>query len=433
MGLVVDGINSLLNIYLGRSMKVVMARLMAMMFIQYIVQGAWVLTLGLVLASYDMKDIIGNAYAVLGVATILSPMFVGMVADRFFSTEKMLAVMHILLAVVLYVTSIFIVDGNDMMTLVCIFFVGLIYYPTVALTNSISFRHVDGPRYFPVIRVFGSIGYIILGLFIGEMGWSGSIMTWYVAAITAVIMGVYSLTLPHTPPKMAGKPLSMRDLLCLDAMSLFKDKYFTIMMIAILVLMIPKTAYSAYIPVFLKSLSFDNAATMMQIGVAMEVLFVFFIPFFLVRFGFKFTLMLGMICWSIRSVLFAQAAMNGSVVLIIVALALQGVCWDFFFTVADIYADKKAGPNIKAQAQSLRFIASNGIGLFFASTICGYIFNNNITDTSPAGLEQWYSFWMFPAVIALIVFIAFIFIFKDDVSHDIAKKAEDDAKDTAQA
>lgn len=402
-----------------------MARLMSMMFIQYIVQGAWVLTLGLVLSSHGMADIIGTAYAVLGIATILSPMFVGMVADRFFATEKVLAIMHLLLAAVVYVTSIWIQDQNSTLTLVGIFFVGLIYYPTVALTNSISFRHVDGPRYFPVIRVFGSIGYVVLGLFIGEMGWSGSINTWYVASISAVIMGVYSFTLPHTPPKMAGAPLSVRDILCLDAMSLFKDKYFTIMMISILVLMVPKTAYSAYIPVFLNALGFDNAASMMQIGVAMEVLFVFFIPFFLIKCGFKVTLMLGMICWAIRSVLFSEAALseNYSYTLVILGLFLQGVCWDFFFTVADIYADKKAGPNIKAQAQSLRFIASNGVGLFFASSICGYIFNHQVTDTSSAGLPQWETFWLFPAGIALVVFIAFWIFFKDDVSHEVEKKA----------
>lgn len=402
-----------------------MARLMSMMFIQYIVQGAWVLTLGLVLSSHGMADIIGTAYAVLGIATILSPMFVGMVADRFFATEKVLAIMHLLLAAVVYVTSIWIQDQNSTLTLVGIFFVGLIYYPTVALTNSISFRHVDGPRYFPVIRVFGSIGYVVLGLFIGEMGWSGSINTWYVASISAIIMGVYSFTLPHTPPKMAGAPLSVRDILCLDAMSLFKDKYFTIMMISILVLMVPKTAYSAYIPVFLNALGFDNAASMMQIGVAMEVLFVFFIPFFLIKCGFKVTLMLGMICWAIRSVLFSEAALseNYSYTLVILGLFLQGVCWDFFFTVADIYADKKAGPNIKAQAQSLRFIASNGVGLFFASSICGYIFNHQVTDTSSAGLPQWETFWLFPAGIALVVFIAFWIFFKDDVSHEVEKKA----------
>lgn len=406
-------------------MKAMMARLMSMMFIQYIVQGAWVLTLGLVLSSHGMADIIGTAYAVLGIATILSPMFVGMVADRFFATEKVLAIMHLLLAAVVYVTSIWIQDQNSTLTLVGIFFVGLIYYPTVALTNSISFRHVDGPRYFPVIRVFGSIGYVVLGLFIGEMGWSGSINTWYVASISAIIMGVYSFTLPHTPPKMAGAPLSVRDILCLDAMSLFKDKYFTIMMISILVLMVPKTAYSAYIPVFLNALGFDNAASMMQIGVAMEVLFVFFIPFFLIRCGFKVTLMLGMICWAIRSVLFSEAALseNYSYTLVILGLFLQGVCWDFFFTVADIYADKKAGPNIKAQAQSLRFIASNGVGLFFASSICGYIFNHQVTDTSSAGLPQWETFWLFPAGIALVVFIAFWIFFKDDVSHEVEKKA----------
>lgn len=254
------------------------------------------------------------------------------------------------------------------------------------------------------------------------MGWSGDIMTWYVAIISAVIMGVYSFTLPHTPPKSAGAPFSIRDLLCLDAMALFKDKYFTIMMISILILMVPKTAYSAYIPVFLNALGFDNAASMMQIGVAMEVLFVFFIPFFLTRFGFKVTLMLGMISWAIRSVLFSESALSGSYTMVIIGLVLQGVCWDFFFTVADIYADKKAGEKIKAQAQSLRFIASNGVGLFFASSVCGYIFNSHVTDTGSAGLSQWETFWLFPAGIAVFVFIVFLFFFKDDVSHEPAKK-----------
>lgn len=398
-------------------MKVLLARLMTMMFIQYIVQGAWVLTLGLVLSSYGMADIIGTGYAVLGIATILSPMFIGMIADRFFATEKLLSIMHLLLAIVVYITSIYIVDGNKTLVLVGLFFVGLIYYPTVALTNSIAFSHVDGSRYFPVIRMFGSIGYVALGLFIGQMGWSGSVMTWYVAIVTALIMSAYCLTLPHTPPKMAGREFSVRDLLCLDAFALFKDKYFTVMMLSIFILMVPKTAYSAYIPVFLNAIGFDNAASLMQIGVAMEVLFVFLIPFFLLKFGFKVTLMTGMICWAIRSVLFAQAAVSGNTILVIIGLVLQGVCWDFFFSVADIYADKKAGANIKAQAQSLRFIASNGVGLFFASSVCGYIFNSQVTDTSSAGLPQWTNFWYIAAGIAGLVFVGFYFLFKDDVSH----------------
>lgn len=398
-------------------MKALMARLMTMMFIQYIVQGAWVLTLGLVLSSYGMADIIGTGYAVLGVATILSPMFIGMIADRFFATEKLLSIMHLLLAIVVYITSIYIVDGNKSFVLIGLFFVGLIYYPTVALTNSISFSHVDGSRHFPVIRMFGSVGYVALGLFIGEMGWSGDVMTWYVAVITALIMSAYCLTLPHTPPKMAGREFSVRDLLCLDAFALFKDKYFTVMMVSILMLMVPKTAYSAYIPVFLKAIGFDNAASLMQIGVAMEVLFVFLIPVCLLKFGFKVTLMTGMICWAIRSALFAEAAVSGNTVLVIIGLVLQGVCWDFFFSVADIYADKKAGPNIKAQAQSLRFIASNGVGLFFASSVCGKIFNSQVTDTTAAGLPQWYSFWYIAGGIAAFVFVAFFILFKDDVSH----------------
>ncbi len=407
-------------------MKILLSRLMFMMFVQYFVQGAWVLTLGLVLSSHNMADIIGSAYSVLGVATILSPMFVGMIADRFFESQKVLCLMHAVLAIVFYITSTYILDANKTMVLICIFFVGLIFYPTVALTNSIAFSHADGPKYFPVIRVFGSIGYIFLGLLIGELGLSGSIETWYIASITAIIMALYALTLPKTPPKMAGKEFSTRDLLCLDALSLFKDKYFSIMMLSILFLMIPKTAYSAYIPVFLKALGFDNAASMMQIGVAMEVLFVFFIPFFLLKYGFKVTLLTGMICWSIRSLLFAEAALNQSYAFILIALLLQGVCWDFFFTVADIYADKKAGANIKAQAQSLRFIVSNGVGLFFASSICGYIFNSNVKDTTANGLSQWPSFWYVSAAVAAIVFILFIIFFKDDVSK---KEELDESKE----
>lgn len=391
-------------------------RLLIMMFVQYFMQGAWNMTMGLVLSTYGMAAIIGSSYALLGLATILSPLFIGMVADRFFASQKVMAILHLINAGVILCVPQFIEAQDTTMTLVMIFLVGLLFYPTTALANSISFSHINGVKYFPVIRVFGTFGFMAIGFIIGQMGYSGDTMTWYIASAAGVGLGLYCFTLPDTPPKAKGSTFTLRDLLCLDALSLFKDRNFSILMLSIFVLMIPKTAYSAYIPVFLKALGFDNAASMMQVGIACEVVFMFLLSFFLLKAGFKVTLMMGAVCWIIRSVLFSQAALDANMTFVLIGLMLQGFCWDFFSTVGDIYVDRKARPEIKAQAQSLRFIVSNGFGLLFASTICGQIFNNTVTEQGPQALPQWESFWLFSAIIAAVVSVFFFIFFKDDLS-----------------
>ncbi len=407
-------------------MKVnITSRLLVMMFVQYFMQGAWNMTMGLVLSSYGMANIIGNAYALLGLATILSPLFIGMIADRFFSSQKVMATLHIINAAVLFCVPQFVETQNVGMTLFMIFIVGLLFYPTTALSNSITFSHINGVKYFPVIRVFGTFGFMVIGFILGEMGLSGSTMTWYIAAGTGVFLAIYCMTLPDTPPKAKEKPFSPRDILCLDALSLFKDRYFAILMFSIFVLMIPKTAYSAYIPVFIKALGFDNAASIMQIGVACEVVFMFVLSSILLKFGFKTTLLIGAIAWVIRSWLFSYAAMDTGMSFIIIGLLLQGLCWDFFFTAGDIYVDKKAKPEIRAQAQGIRFIVSNGAGLLFASTVCGYIFNDTVTETGAASLPQWANFWHYPAIVAAVVVVFFIIFFKDDVSKHKTKKQDE--------
>lgn len=391
-------------------------RLLVMMFVQYFMQGAWNMTMGLVLSSYGMATIIGTAYALLGLATILSPLFIGMVADRFFASQKVMATLHLINAGVILCVPQFIEAHNPPMTLMMIFFVGLLFYPTTALANSISFSHINGVKYFPVIRVFGTFGFMVIGFIIGQMGYSGDTTTWYIASASAVALGLYCFTLPDTPPKAKGRTFVLRDLLCLDALSLFRDRNFSILMLTIFVLMIPKTAYSAYIPVFLKALGVDNAASMMQAGVACEVIFMFLLSFVLLKAGFKVTLLLGAVCWIIRSLLFSQAALDANMMFVLIGLMLQGFCWDFFFTVGDIYVDRKAQPEIKAQAQSLRFIVSNGVGLLFASTLCGQIFNSTVTEQGPEALPQWENFWLFSAMIAGIVVVFFLIFFKDDLS-----------------
>jgi nucleoside transporter len=403
-------------------------RLLIMMFVQYFMQGAWNMTMGLVLSTYGMAAIIGSSYALLGLATILSPLFIGMVADRFFASQKVMAILHLINAGVILCVPQFIEAHDTTMTLVMIFLVGLLFYPTTALANSISFSHINGVKYFPVIRVFGTFGFMVIGFIIGQMGYSGDTMTWYIASAAGVGLGLYCFTLPDTPPKAKGSTFTLRDLLCLDALSLFKDRNFSILMLSIFVLMIPKTAYSAYIPVFLKALGFDNAASMMQVGIACEVVFMFLLSFFLLKAGFKVTLMMGAVCWIIRSVLFSQAALDANMTFVLIGLMLQGFCWDFFFTVGDIYVDRKARPEIKAQAQSLRFIVSNGFGLLFASTICGQIFNNTVTEQGPQALPQWESFWLFSAIIAAVVSVFFFIFFKDDLSKQKTPAAMKPAK-----
>ena len=389
-------------------------RLLIMMFLQYFVQGSWNMTMGLVLSTFGLSSIIGTSYALLGIATILSPLFVGMIADRFIASQKIMGILHIINAGVLLTIPFYVEAQNGTMFLVLIIVVALLFYPTTALANSISFRHINGVRLFPAIRVFGTFGFMAIGFLLGELGFSGSVITFKIAAISAVVLGLYCFTLPNTPAPAKGQKFSMRDLLCLDALSLFKDKNFTVFMICTIFLMIPKTAYSAYVPVFLSALGYDNAATMMQIGIATEVIFMFLLSFFLMKFGFKRIILWGSLAWVIRSLLFSFAATDTSVIVIVVALALQGVCWDFFFTAGDIYVDNKADIKIKAQAQSLKFMISNGFGLLFASSVTGYIFNNSVTNEGVASLPQWQTFWVYPAIIAGVVAIVFFFIFKDE-------------------
>lgn len=389
-------------------------RLLVMMFLQYFVQGAWNMVIGAVLAAYGLKEIVGSTYSILGLATIISPLFIGMIADRFIASQKVMGILHILNAIVLFTLPNFVEGGNVIGFLVMIFIVGLLYYPTTALANSISFRHIDGVRWFPIVRVFGTIGFMVVGLILGYTGFSSSINSFLLASGASVVFGIYCFTLPNTPPAAKGKKFSIRDALCLDALSLFKNKYFTIFMLSTFVLMITKTAYSAYIPVYLPVLGLEPAS-MMQIAIATEVLFMFLLSFLLARFGFKKIILFGAICWVIRSLMLSQAAVSENYMFyILCSLLLQGVCWDFFFTAGDIYVDKKAGPEIKAQAQGLRFIVSNGFGVFMAASVCGFINNSVVTEkTLPAAAPQWQEFWIYPAVVAAVVAIGFWIFFKD--------------------
>ncbi|WP_392563709.1 MFS transporter [Orbus wheelerorum] len=391
-------------------------RLLVMMFLQYFVQGAWSMVISAVLAENKLTQIVGATFSILGVATIISPLFIGMIADRFFASQKMMGILHLLNAVVLFLIPSFIQSHNEIGFLAMIFVVGLLFYPTTALANSVSFRHIDGVRWFPIVRVFGTIGFMAVGFTMGKtfLNISLSTNTFLLAAGASVLYGLYCFTLPSTPPLAKNKKISLREILCLDALSLFKDKYFSIFMFSTFILMMAKTAYSAFLPVYLPVLSLDPAS-MMQIATATEILFMVFLSFLLGRFGFKKVILFGSISWIIRSVMLSQAAVSDDYLLYVIgALLLQGLCWDFFFTAGDIYVDKKAKPEIKAQAQGLRFIVSNGFGLLMSASVCGFINNRVVTEKAlPQASTQWQEFWIYPAVVAAVVTIGFWIFFND--------------------
>ena len=268
---------------------------------------------------------------------------------------------------------------------------------------------------FPYVRVFGNIGFIVIGLLMGHYEIFDNVIVFKIAAISSIVCGAYCITLPNTPPAAKGSKLNLRTILCLDALSLFKDRYFTIFMLATFVLMITKTAYSAYIPVYLKVLDL-NSANMMQLAVVTEVLFMVLLVWMLKKYGFKVVIMLGIIGWVVRMFIFSHAAISEDyLIYILIGLVLQGVCWDFFFTAGDVYVNAKADASIKSQAQGLRFIVSNGFGVFMASSLVGAINNRVVTENQmPAAGEQWAEFWIYPGIIALIVGVMFWIFFKDN-------------------
>lgn len=393
--------------------RLLVPRLSLMMFLQFFIWGSWSVTLGLVMSQHNMSLLIGDAFSAGPIASILSPFVLGMLVDRFFASQKVMAVMHLAGAAILWFVPQALVAQNGALLIGLLFGYTLCYMPTLALTNNIAFHSLsDKDKTFPVVRVFGTIGWIVAGIFIGVTGISDTTGIFTLAAVISVILALYSLTLPNTPAPAKGLPVKVRDLFCADAFALLKVRHFFVFSLCATLISVPLGTYYAYTASFLADAGVGDVSTAMSFGQMSEIFFMLVIPFLFRRLGVKYMLLIGMCVWFVRYAFFALGISEEGRFLLYLGILLHGVCYDFFFVVGFIYTDRIAGEKVKGQAQSMIVMFTYGIGMLLGSQISGALYNRLVAgQTVP---QAWTTFWWIPAVAAAVIAVIFLFSFKYD-------------------
>ena len=411
--------------YMNRTIGI---RLSAMMFLQFFVWGSWYVSVGPYIGAIDgwstevswfsfvgasAPEIIGWAYSVGPIAAIISPFFLGMIADRFFPTQIVLGSLHVVGGVLmLLVPVVTAVDAPDPSIFTLLLFGHMLcYMPTLGLVNTLSFHNMTNQeRQFPYIRVFGTLGWIAAGLVVSFVLKADTRPAqFYLTGGGAIVMGLYSFSLPHTPPPSAGKRASVRDILCVDSLALLKNPSFAVFMVCSFLICIPLAAYYAWAPTYVGSIGFKQVAAVMSTGQAAEVIFMIIMPLFFARLGVKWMLAAGMLAWVIRYALFAAAAESQVLWMVIFGIALHGICYDFFFVTGQIYVDKVAPKNLRGQAQGLLVLITLGLGLWIGAHVSTRLVENFTADD---GLIDWQSVWTYPSAAAAVILLIFVASFR---------------------
>lgn len=387
------------------------ARLSTMMFLNYFTWGAWYVTIGTYMGTtLGFSGLqIGSVYASNAIAAIISPFFIGMIADRFFPSQQVLAALHLIGAALMFAATQ-VTDFGTFYLLILGY--NLAFMPTIALTNSLSFNQMSNPEaQFPAVRMFGTLGWIVVGLgIIGPMKWDPTVYPLMVAAGASLVMGLYSFSLPHTPPKSRGTVASVRDILGLDALALMRKPSFAIVVVASVLICIPLAFYYSFANNFLNEIGFENASGRMTMGQMSEVLFLLVMPFFFARLGVKWMLAIGMGAWALRYVLFAYGDVDAGEWMLLGGIVLHGICYDFFFVTGQIFVDKEAPATLQSSAQGMITLATYGLGMFIGSNVSGLIVDNYVTGE---GAHDWTAIWLYPAAFALGVLLLFLVAFRE--------------------
>lgn len=391
------------------------------MFLQFFIWGAWYTTIAVYMTELGMGNLTHWPYTVNPIAAIVAPFFLGLIADRFFATEKVLGILHILGGVILFITPQ--LSHSPVLFIGALLAYNLCYMPTLGLSNSLAFHNItDQEKQFPVIRVFGTIGWIAAGLLISYvLGYlitgvaEKTALPLYAAATASVLLGLYSFSLPHTPPKGAGEKVSLRSIAGIDAFKALGSKSFYVFLFCSLLICIPLAAYYNYTQIYLGASGFNNIAGTQTIGQMSEVIFMLLMPLFFVRLGIKKMLLFGMFAWALRYALFALGATDAVTWMIISGIALHGICYDFFFVAGQIYVDKKSNEKIRGQAQGFLVLVTYGLGMLIGAQIAGAVYNSFLGEQISLTAIQWKEFWWIPAGFAVLVMFIFGIFFKDKV------------------
>ncbi len=399
----------------------VKVQLSFMMFLEFFIWGGWFVTMGIYLPN-SLKSSgaeIALAYSTQSWGAIIAPFIIGLVADRYFNAERILGLLHLVGAFLMYQMA-----NAQEFAIFYPYILGymILYMPTLALVNSVSFNQMDNPaKQFSPVRVFGTIGWIVSGLVISYVfQWDaeenvaqGMLRnTFLMTALASAILGIFSFTLPKTPPKVdRSTKISISGILGLDALKLLKDRNFLVFFIASILICIPLAFYYQHAGQFLGEIGVSNPAGKMTIGQASEVIFMLLLPLFFARYGFKKTILFGMLAWVLRYVLFTYGNADEFVFMLLVGIALHGICYDFFFVSGQIYTETKAGEKYKSAAQGLITLATYGLGMLIGFWIAG-----EITDVYASGENRhnWAGIWIIPAAFAFVVFALFALLFKNE-------------------
>lgn len=388
-----------------------------MMFLQFFIWGAWFVTMGTYLSrtigASDVQN--GMAYGTQSLGAIIAPFIIGLIADRFFSAQKILGVIHLAGAGLLYFVSQQ-TEFSGFYPLILGYMI--LYMPTLALVNTVAFRQLRDPeKQFSLLRVWGTVGWIVAGLTIGWFAWESTnslANTFMMAAVASALLGVFSFMLPSTPPASTGKKITFADIVGWEAIKLLKDRSFLVFFISSMLICIPLAFYYQEANKYLNEAGLANAASKMTIGQISETVFMLLIPLFFRRFGIKTMLLIGMGAWVTRYLFFSFGDAGDLVSFLYLGIALHGICYDFFFVTGQIYTEKRAGEGSKSAAQGMITLATYGAGMFIGFWVAGQITEHYKTVDG----HDWQQIWLVPAGLALAIMLIFAAFFKDSVKLD---------------